>query len=231
MSTYTESASVLHTHTHTRARAPLRTTQTAAVFVFYMSWIWTDVNKGKRLKSIDVIPTKCNYCTKSQERSSSVCYSLLCEVTWGRKLVDVSQLISHVICLGSKSNSIYFNTETNGGWEGLCLDRGRKRENEDDRYIDYVPPGSIYLAIGAKTSSVRNIVVISLCYPKISLTSDLVLFTTGGKVPGIHLLCPSSCTQVTLTDCLAPTGGGGSCDSFAPHCTQGSPALSVFDDT
>ncbi len=26
--------------------------------------------------------------------------------------------------LGTKPNSIYFDTETNGGWVHLCLDRG-----------------------------------------------------------------------------------------------------------
>ncbi len=68
-----------------------------------MSLFWTDFNNGsRRLKCIGVIPSKCNYCTKSQKRSTSVSYSLLCKVMWGRKLVDVSQLISHIICLGSK---------------------------------------------------------------------------------------------------------------------------------
>ncbi len=102
------------------------------------------------------------YCTKSQKYSTLVCYSPLCEVTWGRKLAEVSQLISHVICLGCKPNSNYF-------YVLIEEERGR---NEDDRYIVYVQTGSIYLAIGAKTSSVRNIVVISPCYPNNSSTAD-----------------------------------------------------------
>jgi len=47
-----------------------------------MLWFWTGVNNGsRRLKCIDVIPARCNYCTKSQKRSTSVCYSPLCEVS------------------------------------------------------------------------------------------------------------------------------------------------------
>ncbi len=46
--------------------------------------------------------------------------------------------------------------------------------------IVYVQPGSIYLAIGAKTSSVWNIFVISLHYRKNSHTADFVFFD-GGK--------------------------------------------------
>ncbi len=63
----------------------------------------------------------------------------------------------------------------------------------------YVQPGNIYLSIGAKTSSVWNIVeqnMISLRYRKILKQTPCV--------PGIHLLQPSSYTQVTLTDCSQP---------------------------
>ncbi len=145
-----------------------------------MSWFWSDVNNGRRLKIIDLIPAKFNYCTKSQKRSTSFYYSPLCDVKWGRKLADVCQLISHVISLGSKPNSIYFNTETNGGLVSLCLDRGR---NEDDKYLVYVQPGSIYLVIGAKTSSVRNIIVISLLPEKFPY-GRLHLFRLGKKFQG-----------------------------------------------
>ncbi len=87
---------------------------------------------------------------------------------------------------------------------GLCLDRGWKREKwRWHRHIVYVWPGSIYLAICAKTSSVRNIVVYRtclVCYPKnpekfqgftsfghpthrwLSLTATVTLTRGGGVV-------------------------------------------------
>ncbi len=44
----------------------------------------------KQWQEADVIPAKFHYCTKSQKRSTLVCYSPLCIVTWGRKLVVVN---------------------------------------------------------------------------------------------------------------------------------------------
>ncbi len=93
---------------------------------------------------------------------------------------------------------------------GLCLIRGERGRNEDGTV--YVQPGSIYLAIGAKTSSVY-------VTGKISIWQTLC-FSTGEKVPGIHLLRPSSYTQVTLNDCSHQPEEEGSCDPFALHCTQ-----------
>ncbi len=39
--------------------------------------------------------------------------------------------------LGSKPNSIYFNTETNGGWVSLLIggERGRKEDNTDGSFM------------------------------------------------------------------------------------------------
>ncbi len=94
---------------------------------------------------------------------------------------------------------------------GLCLIGGERGRNEDDTV--YVQPGSIYLAIGAKMSFVY-------VTGKISIWQTLC-FSTGEKVPGIHLLRPSSYTQVTLNDCShQPEEEEGSCDPFALHCTQ-----------
>ncbi len=87
----------------------------------------------------------------------------------------------------------------------------------------YERPGSIYLAISAKTSSckdhrcVRN--MIGLRYRKMFHTADFVFFD-GEKVAGINLLRPSSNTQLTLTNCSHQPEGEGPCDSFALHCTK-----------
>ncbi len=52
----------------------------------------------------------------------------------------------------------------------------------------------------------------------------------GDRIPKL-----ATCRWLSVTArSLAPTGGAegeGPCDSFALHCTQGSPSLSVFDDT
>ncbi len=151
-----------------------------------MSWFWTDVNNGiQRLKCIDVIAAKCNYYTKSQKHHTSVSYSSLCKVTWGKKLTLFGvSLISHVICLGN-------------GRVSLCLDQGWMREKW--RWHKYVKlqPGSIYLAIGAKTSPVRNIIVYGtwLVYVtgKIPIRQTWC-FLTGEKVPVIYLI---ACVPVT----------------------------------
>ncbi len=97
-------------------------------------------------------------------------------------------------------------------WAGGSWSRVKEGEMKMTQIV-YVQPGSIYLAIGAKTSSVRNIVVYgTLVYVtgKIPVRQTWC-FSAGEKVPVIHLLRPSSYTQLTLTDCLqpAPTGGGG----------------------
>ncbi len=82
-------------------------------------------------------------------------------------------------------------------------------------------PGSIYLAIGAKTSSSKDhrCVRTWLVYvSEIFHTADFVFFNSG-KVAGIHLLRQLSNTQLTLTDCSHQPEGEGPCDLFALHCT------------
>ncbi len=56
------------------------------------------------------------------------------------------------------SQIVFISTlkQTAGGWVSVLIG-GERGRNEDDTV--YVQPGSIYLAIGVKTSSVRNIVV------------------------------------------------------------------------
>ncbi len=143
-----------------------------------------------------------------------VCYSPLCKVMWGSKLVDGN----HVIYLGSKPNSIYFNTETNGGgWVSVLIGSVKEGEMKKTRIV-YVRPGSIYLA-GPKTSSVQNIVVywVWLAYitGKISIrqtdfcrdsSPSAIIINTGGS----HWLLAASHQHE----------GEGPCGSFSLHCTQ-----------
>ncbi len=123
------------------------------------------------------------------------------------------------------SQIVFISTlkQTAGGWVSVLIG-GERGRNEDDTYIVYVQPGSIYLAIGAKTSSVQNIVVYGtwlVCVTRKISIRQTSCFSTGENVPGIHLLRPSSYTQVTLTDCSSQQPEEeGPCDSFALHCTQ-----------
>ncbi len=57
------------------------------------------------------------------------------------------------------SQIVFISTlkQTAGGGVSVLIE-GDKGRIEDDKIV-YVQPGSIYLAIGTKTSSVRNIVV------------------------------------------------------------------------
>ncbi len=103
----------------------------------------------------------------------------------------------------------------------LCLDRGWKREKwRWHRYIVYVQPGSIYLAIGAKTSSVRN--MISLRYRKNFHTADFVFFNGGKRSSDSSLsaiILHTGDSHWLLAASQQPEGEGP-CDSFALHCTQ-----------
>ncbi len=75
--------------------------------------------------------------------------------------------------------------------------------------IVYLQPGSIYLAIGAKTSSVRNIVLYgTLIYVTRKIpVRQTWCFRWGKKLQGFI----SFGHHHTLTDCLQPepTGRGG----------------------
>ncbi len=114
------------------------------------------------------------------------------------------------------SQIVFISTlkQTAGGWFSVLIG-GERGRNED------VQPGSIYLAIGVKTSSVRNIVVYVtwLVYVTEQFPYGRPCFLTREKVPGIHLLRPSSYTKVTHTYCSQPEREG-LCDSCALHCTQ-----------
>ncbi len=67
-----ESAQVCYTHSH--GLSPYSTNSSKVCFLKVI--ILTDVNNGsRRLTCIEVIPAKCNYCSKLQKRSTSVSYS------------------------------------------------------------------------------------------------------------------------------------------------------------
>ncbi len=65
------------------------------------------------------------------------------------------------------------------GWWASVLIEGEMKMT----YLVYVQPGSIYLVIGAKTPSVRNIIVISLLPEKFPY-GRLRLFRLGKKFQG-----------------------------------------------
>ncbi len=67
-----ESARVCYTHSH--GLSPYSTNSSRVCFLKVI--ILTDVNTGsRRLTCIEVIPAKCNNCSKLQKRSTSVSYS------------------------------------------------------------------------------------------------------------------------------------------------------------
>ncbi len=121
-----------------------------------------------------------------------------------------------------------------GGWVSVLIEG----EIKMTQIVD-VQPGSIYLAIGAKTSSVRNIVVYGtwLVYVTGKIPyGRLCVFGQGKKFQGfISFGHHPTHNWVSLTDCsqlLTHRRGRGRVTRvlFTAH-SWGSPALSVFDDT
>ncbi len=102
-----------------------------------------------------------------------------------------------------------------------------------------VQPGSIYLAIGAKTSSVRNIVVYGtwLVYVTGKIPYGRLLVFGRGKKFQVFISFGHHPTHnwVSLTDCkqhrTQRRGSGRVTRVLSTAHSWGSPALSVFDDT
>ncbi len=85
----------------------------------------------------------------------------------------------------------------------------------------YVRPGSIYLVIGAKTSSVRNIVVYGTWLFYITRKFSIRQTSCSSTVESCR--DSSSSTIIIHTadsHCSHQSEGEGPCDSFALHCTQ-----------
>ncbi len=146
-----------------------------------------------------------------------------------------NSVISHVICLGSKPNSIYFNTETNGG--RVSLDRGR---NEDDTNSlcttwKYLFSDRHLNVIWMEHRCVRNI---NLRYPKKIPYGRLGDFRWGKKLQGFisfshyHTHRRISLERLSLTACsLHQPEGEGSCDPCALHKAEGVLSLTTRKKT
>ncbi len=100
------------------------------------------------------------------------------------------------------------------------------------KQIVYVQPGSIYLSIGSKTSSVRNIVVYETWLVSVTGKNSIrqiSCFSTREKVPGIHLFRHHSHRWLSLTAASShQPEGEGPCDSCALLLTTESCTLRLW---
>ncbi len=114
------------------------------------------------------------------------------------------------------SQIVFISTlkQTAGGWVSWSW---VKEGEMKIKQIVYVQPGSIYLSIGAKTSSVRNIVVYETWLVSVTGKNSIrqiSCFSTREKVPGIHLFRHHSHRWLSLTAASShQPEGEGPCDS------------------
>ncbi len=131
------------------------------------------------------------------------------------------------------SQIVFISTlkQTAGGWVSWSW---VKEGEMKIKQIVYVQPGSIYLSIGAKTSSVRNIVVYETWLAYVTGNNSIrqiSCFRRGKKFQGFISfgIIHTGDSHWLLRPRTNRRGRGRV--TRALFCTQLSPALYVFDDT